>query len=226
MAREIANISEIQEILARGAFNELEGALENEFFDAKSEPWDLNLERGKLDLAKDVSSFANWHGGIIVVGAAAAPAPTYQRNEIQEIHPLPAMLTPTDRYSHVIREWVYPVPEGIEFKWHPVVTDSSRGLIGVYIPNQSDEMRPFLVAHHLGEAGKRIDAVFGLVQRLGATTKTETIEEFHTLLKEGRRLDAIHQKLDTLVAWTESAVAANRQSWMRRFVTKIRSLSD
>jgi hypothetical protein len=132
------------------------------------------------------------------------------------------MLTPTDRYSHVIREWVYPVPEGIEFKWHPVATDSSRGLIGVYVPNQSDELRPFLVAHHLSEAGKRIDVVFGLVQRLGATTKTETVGDLHTLLKEVRRLDAIHQKLDTIIARTEGAVAASRQSWMRRIFTKTR----
>jgi hypothetical protein len=116
MVREFENVAGIQNILAHGAFDELTGALENEFFDVKSDPWDLNLERGKLDLAKDVSSFANWRGGIIVVGAASAPAATYQRNEVQEIRPLPAMLTPTDRYSHVIREWVYPVPEGIEFK--------------------------------------------------------------------------------------------------------------
>jgi hypothetical protein len=69
---------------------------------------------------------------------------------------------------------------------HPIATDSSGGLIGVYVPNQSDELRPFLVAHHPSEAGKRIDVVFGLVQRLGATTKTETVGELHTLLKEGR----------------------------------------
>jgi hypothetical protein len=86
VAREFQNLEEIRQILATGRFEELKGALENEFFDAKSEPWDLNSERGKLDLAKDVSSLANLHGGIIVVGAVTAPAETYQANEIQEIH--------------------------------------------------------------------------------------------------------------------------------------------
>jgi hypothetical protein len=226
MAREFESVAEIQGILARGAFDELKGSLENEFFDAKSDPWDLNLERGKLDLAKDVSSFANWHGGIIVVGASSAPAATYQRNEIQEIRPLPSMLTPTDRYSHVIREWVYPVPEGIDFRWYPVANDPGRGIIGVHIPSQNDELRPFLVAHYLSEAGRRIDAVFGLVQRLGATTKTETVRELHTLLKEGRRLDEIHQKLDTIIEQTERPPTASQQSWMQRFFTRIWSQSD
>ncbi len=72
MPREFKNTAEILEILASGMFEKLVGTLENEFFDAKAEPSrDLDLDRGKLDLAKDVSSFANWRGGIIVVGASA-----------------------------------------------------------------------------------------------------------------------------------------------------------
>lgn len=222
MPREFKNTAEILEILASGMFEKLVGTLENEFFDAKAEPWDLDLDRGKLDLAKDVSSFANWRGGIIVVGAAPGPADTYERNEVQEIHPLPAAaLGQTDRYLHVIRDWIYPVPEGLDPAWYPLTTEPGRRLIGFHIPDQRDELRPFLVAHHITEAGKRIDSVFGLVQRLGATTKTETVRELHTLLKEGRRLDEIHQKLDTIIARGESPSAASRESWMKRLFTKI-----
>jgi hypothetical protein len=188
-------LEEIRQILFGGRFDELKGTLETEFFEAKSEPWELNSERGKLDLAKDVSSLANWRGGIIVIGATSGKAATYQRNEIQEIHPLPISLAPTDRYTHVVGEWIYPVPEGVEFRWHPVPAEPDRGLIAVYVPNQNDGLRPFLVAHYIGEVGQRIDAVVGLVQRHGATTKTTPVEELHTFLREGRRLDEIHQKL-------------------------------
>jgi hypothetical protein len=200
MAREFDSVAEILDILLRGAFDELKGGLENEFFDAKSEPWDLDQERGKLDLAKDITSLANWLGGVIVIGAATAPSATYQRNEIQEIHALPVTLVPTDRYAHVVREWIYPVPDGIEFRWYGMLRTSDRGLIAVHIPNQNDELKPFLVAHYLSEAGKRIDAIVGLVQRLGATTNTTQVQELHRFLREGRRLDAIHQKLDTIIA--------------------------
>jgi hypothetical protein len=220
------NLEEIQQILVSGRFEELTGTLENEFFDAKSEPWDLNLERGKLDLAKHVSSLANLHGGIIVVCAVTAPAATYQANEIQEIHPLPISLAPTDRYSHVVQEWVYPLPEGIEFRWYALPADPNRGLIGLYVPDQNDHLRPFLVAHYIGESGKRIDAVVGLVQRLGATTKTTPVEELHTFLREGRRLDEIHQKLDTLLTRTEVGVGPESNKWMRRILKKIKLISD
>ena len=81
MAREFETVAEIQDILTRGAFDELTGALENEFFEAKSEPWDLSSERGKFDLAKDVSSLANGRGGLILVGASTFQSPTYQRRE-------------------------------------------------------------------------------------------------------------------------------------------------
>ena len=64
MAREFENLEEIQEILLSGRLEELKGTLENEFFDAKSKPWELDSERGKLDLAKDVSSLANLHAEV------------------------------------------------------------------------------------------------------------------------------------------------------------------
>jgi hypothetical protein len=41
-------------------------------------------------------------------------------------------------------------------------------------------------------------------------------------LREGRRLDAIHQKLDTIIARTEADATGNRQTWMRKILTKIR----
>jgi predicted HTH transcriptional regulator len=226
VAREFEDLEEIQGILSSGSFEELKGTLENEFFEAKAEAWDLDSERGKLDLAKDVSSLANWRGGIIIIGATTAPSATYQRNEIQEIHPLQISLAPTDRYSHVVREWIYPVPEGIEFRWHQVRTEPDRGLIGVYVPNQNDELRPFLIAHYIGEAGKRIDAIVGLVQRLGATTKTTPVEELHTFLREGRRLDEIHQKLDTIITKIEVGAAPESRRWMRTILRKIWSPSD
>jgi hypothetical protein len=93
MAREFQNIEEIQNILSRGAFDELKGTLENEFFEAKSEPWALSSPYGRLEMAKDISSLANLRGGLIVIGAIAEEADTYQRNEIRRIHPLPASLT-------------------------------------------------------------------------------------------------------------------------------------
>jgi hypothetical protein len=83
-----------------------------------------------------------------------------------------------------------------------------------------------LVAHYIGESGRRIDAVVGLVQRLGATTKTTPVEELHTFLREGRRLDEIHQKLDTILTRTELGVGPESNRWMQRILKKIKLISD
>jgi len=185
MAREFENVAQIQEILTRGAFDELNGALENEFFEAKSEPWDLRSERGKFDLAKDVSSLANGHGGIILLGASTLPSPTYQRREIVEISRLPQARTPNEQYWQIVSEWIYPTPFGIDFRWHADPANSTVGLISVTVPNYDDELRPFLVARYLPEEGDRIKSVFGLIQRLGPTTKPTPLHELYTFLREG-----------------------------------------
>ncbi len=227
MAREFESVGEIQGILARGAFDELKGMLENEIFEAKSEPWDLNSERGKFDLATDISSMANMRGGVIVFGASTKPSDTHQSREIDQIPRLPESLAPSDdRYWHIVGDWIYPPPFGISFRWHPDPEDPARGMISVYVPNYGEELRPFLVAHYLSERGQRISSVVGLSQRLGSTTKHTPIQDLHAFVREGRRLDAIHQKLDTIIARTEGAAAANRQSWMRRIFGKIRLHRD
>jgi hypothetical protein len=225
VAREFENVAQIQEILSRGEFDEFKGALENEFFEAKSEPWDLLSERGRFDLAKDVSSLANGHGGIIIVGASTSPSPTYQRREIVEVRRIPQAHTPNEQYWQIVGEWIYPVPFGVDFRWHPDPSNSTVGLISVPVPNYDDELRPFLVARYLPDEGDRIKSVFGLFQRLGPTTKPIPLHELHAFLREGRRLDAIHQKLDTIIASMEGNPAGDRRTWMRKILAKIRSVS-
>jgi hypothetical protein len=226
MAREFESVEEIQEILARGAFDEFKGMLENELFEAKSEPWDLNSERGKFELAKDVSSLANWRGGIIVVAASTSKSMTYQRREINEIRRLPESFTPSDRYWDIVAEWIYPAPVGVSFRWHQDPQDRTVGMISVYVPNYDEELRPFLVAHYLPEVGNRIPAAIGLFQRLGSTTKPTPIQDLHGFVREGRRLDEIHRKLDTIITRIETGEVRESRRWITRMLTKIRSLGD
>lgn len=208
MPKYFSSVDEIETILVSGNFGGLVGALENEIFEAKRQLWDFNSESGKLAFAKDITSFANAQRGIMVIGASTKESPSYLRLEIERIRPLPKVRqVDEERFFNTLREWVYPVPVGIRPVWYPDARDQERGIVGIRIPNQDEAQRPFLLAHYLAESGKRVDAVVGLVQRLGPTTKPTRVSEFHTLLREGRRIDLIHQKLDTIIAKIEGGAA-------------------
>jgi hypothetical protein len=209
MAKYFNAVDEIERILVSGNFVDLVGALENDFFEAKGKLWDFDSERGKLDFAKDITSLANARGGIVIFGASTRKSPTHRRIEIQRIRPLPKARQPNEeRFFNVLREWVYPVPTGVKSVWYADARDTERGIVGVHIPNQEEEQRPFLVAHYLSEAGNRVDAIVGVVQRLGPTTNPTPVQELHTFLREGRRMDLIHQKLDTIIAKMEGGSTA------------------
>jgi predicted HTH transcriptional regulator len=71
----------------RGAFEELKGAVETAEFEFKQYPYRLEEENQKREFAKDVSGLANAGGGVILLGATAAPQgpiPEYGE-EIEEV---------------------------------------------------------------------------------------------------------------------------------------------
>ena len=62
------SLAEITTILQAGDFNQLIGGLEDEHLECKREPYKLQLDTEKMELAKDVSALLNADGGIILVG--------------------------------------------------------------------------------------------------------------------------------------------------------------
>ncbi len=112
---------------------------------------------------------------------------------------------------HVLKDWLYPVPEGIDPRWYGYAKDSSRGIFSIHIPNQADDLRPFLVKQYFEGENKRLETTVCLVQRLGAHTKDTQIQELHTLLREGRRSNLIHQKLDAIIAKIEGGASSIRK---------------
>jgi hypothetical protein len=201
MARYFENIGEIQEILSSGNFERLVGAFENEIFEAKADPWQLEHDLEKFKFARDVTAMANSRGGIIAAGIVARRLRSRRRDEVLEKQRyLPESLSAADRYMHVLVDWVYPVPEGIDVRWHRYARDTTRGVIGIHVPKQKDELRPFLVKKYFEESGKRLGTAICIVHRFGAMLKDSPYQEVYSLLREGRRADIINQKLDTIIA--------------------------
>ncbi len=78
---------------------QLIGAVENECFDCKSQPYRLTegekakREQAKRELAKDVSGFANKNGGYIFIGFRTERSATRFGDEVKEIRPFACPLT-------------------------------------------------------------------------------------------------------------------------------------
>ena len=79
------SIADIAAILESGDFSPLIGALEDEHLECKSAPYQLDQERGKMELAKDVSALANADGGFILIGVTTEIEPTSNGEVIRRI---------------------------------------------------------------------------------------------------------------------------------------------
>ena len=101
MPKELNTIEEIEEILSSETLDQLIGVIENEIVEAKDQPWNLASRDGQREFARDVSSFANLRGGIILVGVHTDKPDVVELDEIKEVRWLPIALSggSLQRYS-------------------------------------------------------------------------------------------------------------------------------
>lgn len=183
---------DLDALLAVRDFDKLIGQVETVWFDAKDQPYDIETDAGKRELAKDVASFANSSGGLIVVGARTAKSAEHFADEVVKIRPMERQLLDPGRYSDVVTDWVFPSVEGFEIDWLPTQNDSTRGLFAIRIPTQTEERRPFLVVRTL-EGEKVVETLFGYAERRGDINRPMGIVDLQRTLRTGlnfeRRLE-------------------------------------
>lgn len=160
------------------------GLAESEWLEAKSKPWNLDAEYGKLELAKDVASLANASGGIIVLGA------TTHKVEGEETITRVDGIAPDSFSPHrarmVIDARVYPSVVGLAVR-RAAISGSKLAVVYVHVPRQHPTTYPFLV--HGAIVGARAEGSFiSLVRRRGDQTLSTRPEELHLWLSAGRRL--------------------------------------
>jgi Putative DNA-binding domain len=147
------------------AFADLPGETENEFFDCKSGIYDLSNPSKKLELAKDVSSFANAEGGFLLLGLQTERRITQSLDVIVRHTPFSEALLNIEQYYSVINDWVYPRIENLKVQWVPEKPGSERGFGIIKIPMQDTVRKPFLMTRTMTESGKFSEVLFGYVER-------------------------------------------------------------
>jgi|SRR5215203_1068147 len=195
------------------------GVFESDWLDAKSAPYRLDQKSEQYEIAKDISSFANASGGLILIGAK-----TKRRQSGDEINRVngcvlsDAHVAPAALHS-VIAKWVYPWVEGLKIEQVPL-SSKDQGVVLIEIPNQAESQKPFLVAGT--KSGRRVSKLgFTYATRKGEGVQAPRIEEVHQLIRAGKAVlagDRSLSEIKALRADIKRLEAENLEGWVSDIV--------
>ncbi len=138
-------------------------------------------EHDKLEFAKDVASFANADGGVLILGVAAVKAGLTET--ASAITPCAPRSVSAQSYKATLHRRIHPPPERVEI--FSVPQGAAGDVWIVSVPPQPEEYKPFLV-HGAEIDGKLTDAYFSLVVRRGDDNLPTDPQAVHALLAAGR----------------------------------------
>jgi hypothetical protein len=213
--------------LAAKEFSALIGELENEWLECKQFPYQLDTDRQKLELAKDVSGLANASGGLLLIGFATGKDVTHGADRIDEAKPFPLQTFDAAQYVDIIRAWTQPALS-VTVEIHPS-EDTDKGYCCIVVPAVSAADRPVLVAKTLVDDDKRTGVVFGYCERKQGNVQHYDVARLQSALRDGLRLDDHirdgFQSLQVLLkTLTETAQGAKTE--LPAVVTKVPALEQ
>ncbi|MEV4097271.1 AlbA family DNA-binding domain-containing protein [Streptosporangium saharense] len=173
----------IIDILEAGGASELIGTPESDTLEVKSVDYMSKYQgdRWKIELAQDVSSFANAElGGLLLVGIKSREVEG--RDTLDKITPLSPNPKRLSQYRDVINARIHPPIDDLRIGAIPV---GHKEILYVLIPPQRDERKPFIVLGGILE-GKIEGKTFSIVRRRGDRTVWVDPREFHAMLTAGR----------------------------------------
>jgi predicted HTH transcriptional regulator len=168
------------DLLRSRRFDVLLGQQETEWIDFKREGY-AKTDRGKLELAKDVASFANAGGGILVLGVATTKAG--ETDTASAVIPCARGSISAQSYRALIGRRIHPPPERVEI--FSISADLHGDVWVVSVPPQPEEYKPFLV-YGAVVGGKVNDAYYSIVVRRDDGTVPTNPQAVHALLSAGR----------------------------------------
>src|ERR1700674_2072019 len=80
------------------------GLLESFTVDFKAEPYPLQYDRQKFELAKDLSALANARGGLILLGIKTQKNALYASDQAAELRRFDSSLVNSEQYGKVIAD--------------------------------------------------------------------------------------------------------------------------
>jgi hypothetical protein len=173
----------VADLLRTGHGDVLTGQPENDWLDVKSRVYELGEDYGKLQLAKDVASFANAGGGVIAIGVSSSR--TRRGETVGPLRPVDITNVSTARFRAILRDWLHPRLNGLRIDVIPTGSHPDRGIVVIEIPPQSPAALPFMV-RKTDIGGKIRDQHFTIPVRVADDNATWDLGEIHSLIVAGR----------------------------------------
>ncbi len=208
-------------IVDSGDFTPLIGEREDLEIEFKRQPYQLDIESEKFELAKDICAMANAAGGVILVGVQTERSEESPLDEAVRIRSVARELVNEERYVAIATERIYPRIQGlrVEFKpqRHAETDEGERGLLLIDVPPQAENDKLFLVQRPVSEGTATPGWLVAVVVRSVGRVDERRVGEIHNLISRGYTLSirieelhgevgAIRERLDTGQPATSVAV--------------------
>ena len=197
----------IEKIIKSGQLSKMIGLEEDAHFEAKGRnAYNLETAKGRYELAKDLSAFANAEGGFLIIGLETKPLAEKNTDKVNEIDSIPKEKFDSKKYEGIIREYIHPEISKLEVKWVENKDNSGNGIGCIWVPQQNSDKKFFLIKNVVDkneeEPIKQI--VFGISQRKGSSNEPLSIKDLHKKIQHGmnttaQRLTKIENKIDFLI---------------------------
>lgn len=195
---------EIIELLRAGNFEALIGEFESDWLECKRQPYALDSDVQKVEIAKDVASLANANGGLLLIGLSTAKSPTHGVDQIDRVRPFPVNMFDPIRCGQVLGDWLWPPIDGLAIDLFPSARDATKFVAAISVPAVSGPDRPVLVAKTMLDTPRKVEILFGYCERKQAQVIHHDVERLQALLRDGRRLDSeIRENFQSLHAMLE-----------------------
>lgn len=181
----VTNRAELLSALRAGKFDAILGTPESDWLDFKSAPYRMDIPKGPWEYAKDVASFANAAGGLIVIGYKTEKTATDLESKAASCGLVPKALVDAKQMADTLLNLVYPEMRDVELRWFPDDASESSGVLVIDVPPQRDQDKKFILKKVFTDEGK-YEPALAIPTRAGANTNWTHAETIHADLGRAR----------------------------------------
>jgi hypothetical protein len=203
---------EALQILETGDFDAFLGVREDVEIEFKGQPYQVDQEGAKFELAKDVAALANGSGGVIIIGVETETTEASPLDTAARIRPMARGLVDEVRYVDIIGARLYPHIHNLRVEFRPTADDPGRGVVLIDVPPQPETDKLFLIQKPVSEGTTAPGWLVGISVRSVGRVDERRIAEIHELISRGLTVSPrLSEMADELAELRQHIVGAGPQ---------------